>query len=200
MLKGRENFLQFYEVFEEEECVIMITELVDGGDLYQKLKQVKKFTEQQTLQIFKQIIIGLEYLQAVGIVHRDLKLENILIKSKVESDNSGYEYLDFTKTIIKIADFGLSDIIKNKKLTLKTRCGTPGYIAPEIFGNSGYNEKVDIFSAGIILYTLINGSPPYKGKDMKTIVKKTKTQKIHFKKTYLSQQINSTREPNKAND
>ena len=77
-----------------------------------------------------------------------------MIKSKVESDNSGYEYLDFTKTIIKIADFGLSDIIKNKKLTLKTRCGTPGYIAPEIFGNSGYNEKVDIFSAGIILYTL----------------------------------------------
>ena len=51
------------------------------------------------------------------------------------SDNSGYEYLDFSKTIIKIADFGLSDIIKNKKLLLKTRCGTPGYIAPEIFGN-----------------------------------------------------------------
>jgi len=56
--------------------------------------------------------------------------------------------------IIKIADFGLADVILNKKTHLKTRCGTPGFIAPEIFGGNGYNEKVDIFSAGIILYTL----------------------------------------------
>ena len=68
-------------------------------------------------------------------MHRDLKLENILIKSKIPEDKSGYEFLDFSKTVIKIADFGLSDIMQNKKILLKTRCGTPGYIAPEIFGN-----------------------------------------------------------------
>lgn len=76
---------------------------------------------------------------------------------------------------VKIADFGLADIMQGRKTLLKTRCGTPGFIAPEVFGGSGYNEKVDVYSAGIILYTLLNGSPPFKGKDMKTIVQKTRT-------------------------
>ena len=61
---------------------------------------------------------------------------------------------DFSNYIVKIADFGLADLLPSKKAHLKTRCGTPGFIAPEVFGGSGYNEKVDIFSAGIILYTL----------------------------------------------
>ena len=121
----------------------------------------------------------------------NLENANIPLEDRSYKDEDSFE-----KYKIKIADFGLSDIKKGKSYMMKTRCGTPGlfiilklifisYMAPEIFGSNGYNEKVDIFSAGIILFTLsinyfnfnlnirINGSPPFKGKDMKTIVKLT---------------------------
>ena len=104
----------------------------------------------------------MRFMKSKGVVHRDLKLENVLLSSK-----------DIKKCIVKVADFGLSDFWRNNKEVLKNRCGTPGYMAPEIFSSKGYTDKVDIFSAGIILYTMLNGSPPFKGKDIKIIVKKT---------------------------
>eukprot|EP00828_Plagiopyla_frontata_P005184 TRINITY_DN12040_c0_g2_i2.p1 TRINITY_DN12040_c0_g2~~TRINITY_DN12040_c0_g2_i2.p1 ORF type:complete len:183 (-),score=30.01 TRINITY_DN12040_c0_g2_i2:219-767(-) len=144
LLKGHPHVLQLYEVFETYDQVIIITDLLEGGDLYQKLKAIKKFSEIQTHYIFVQILDALKFLVQNNVVHRDLKLENILLTST-----------NLENTVIKIADFGLSDIFKKNGLRLlKTRCGTPGYMAPEVFYSKGYDDKVDIFSAGIILYLM----------------------------------------------
>lgn len=110
---------------------------MEGGDLYARIKK-GKLTEKQAGHIFIQIVKGINSLHIKGIIHRDIKLENILL-----SDNS-----EMPKA--KIADFSLAEFYKNKSLS--TKCGTPGFMAPEIFNNEKYDERVDIFSAGIILY------------------------------------------------
>lgn len=85
-----------------------------------------------------------------NVVHRDLKPENLLLLSK----HNGYEF--------KVADFGLAAKVKTETLTL--RCGSPGYVAPEILKNKQYGYKVDVFSLGVILYIILSGRTPFKGK------------------------------------
>lgn len=113
---------------------------MEGGDLYSWIKK-KKFNEKEAWQIFLQIIKGLNFLHLKGIIHRDIKIENILLSNDLENP------------VVKIADFSLAEFYKTKSLT--TKCGTPGFMAPEIFNNEFYDERADIFSAGIILYILL---------------------------------------------
>lgn len=96
--------------------------------------------------IMEQALLALDIFSIKKIVHRDLKLENVLIKS-IE-DKSNYE--------IRIADFGLSAITKNDEL-LKHKCGSPGYVAPEVFSGRGYSYKADMFSLGAIFFNLVTG-------------------------------------------
>ena len=94
-------------------------------------------------------------LHSHNYVHRDLKLENVLVSDK-------------TNLTIKIVDFGFAEIINTKEL--KSKAGTPGYIAPEVFRSVPYTEKGDIFSVGVILYSLVSGQSPFRGKDYQKIV------------------------------
>ena len=97
----------------------------------------------------------LDFIHKKGVVHRDIKLDNILI-NKIEEE----EYH------IKLADFGLADFISNNKDgKLKLKCGTPGYVAPEILRNEGYSQKCDIFSLGAVLYNLLTGFYLFSGVD-----------------------------------
>ena len=125
-------------MYESSHELILIFELMEGGDLYSWIKK-KKFSEKESWHIFLNIIKGLNFLQLKGVIHRDIKLENILLSND-------------EKPLVKIADFSLAEFYKNK--SLNTKCGTPGFMAPEIFNRTVYDERVDIFSAGIILYIL----------------------------------------------
>jgi len=118
----------------------MIFQLLEGGELFDRVLKKKKYDERESAIVMKQLLEALIYLENKGIIHRDLKLENILLVNK-EDD-----------CLIKLADFGLSVTLEN--LDPKVRCGTPGYVAPEILADEKYDEKVDIFSAGVILYIL----------------------------------------------
>lgn len=138
-LSSNENVTRLYEIYENSHELILIFELMEGGDLYNKIKK-NKFTEKQAWHIFLQLIKGLNFLHLKGVIHRDIKLENILL-----SDHSD-------TPVAKIADFSLAEFYKHKSLTVK--CGTPGFMAPEIFNNEVYDERVDIFGAGIILYIM----------------------------------------------
>lgn len=112
------------------------------------------------------LLKSLEYLHSEGIVHRDIKPENILMKNH---DNDE----DFV-----IADFGLATFLRNQILNIC--CGSPGYVAPEILRKSPYGTKVDIFSAGVIMYLLLSGRAPFLGKKDSEVIAQNREAKIYF--------------------
>ena len=147
------NIIKLYEVFESDNSIYLIMEECFGGELFDKiLQRIKKnslYNEKEACKIMQQVIGAIEYCHNNGIVHRDLKPENLLyLKEGEEEDNP-----------IKIADFGLSQHIDINK-TLSSKVGTAYYVPPEILAGK-YNEKCDIWSAGVILYILLSGDPPF---------------------------------------
>jgi serine/threonine protein kinase len=110
---------------------------------------------------------ALEYMHKNDVVHRDLKPENLILASK---DND-YD--------LRIADFGLAAFAKPGEL-LKLRCGSPGYVAPELLDDVGYEQKADIFSAGVILYVLLTGRPAFRGYNINEILIKNKKCEVEY--------------------
>ena len=146
------NIIKIIEYFADEINFYVITEFVSGGELYESITKFHHFNEVKAAYIMKQILCALNYLHSFGIVHRDIKPENMLVEPNSSNENIN----------IKLIDFGTCNYIKdNKNLTLKV--GSPYYIAPEVL-NKNYNKKCDIWSAGVILYILLLGYPPFKGK------------------------------------
>ena len=146
---------QIYDSFETEKHIFIVMEYI-CGDLLGFIRKRGKLSESVTKVIFKQIIEGLKYIHRKKIVHRDIKLDNILI--------------DLTNTV-KICDFGVSKKI-NKGDIMYDHCGTPAYIAPEIFKNHGYEGfACDIWSAGVTLYYMLGGVQPFCAESIKDLEK-----------------------------
>mgnify|MGYP002626745486 FL=1 len=145
------NITKLYTIIETKYIIYLIQEYVQGKELNDYLYTKGKLSEQEACKFFHQIISGLSYLHHIGIAHRDFKPENILLTN----DNK----------ILKIIDFGLGNMYKKGQL-LKTGCGSPCYIPPEMIKEEGYNaEKSDIWSAGIILYLMLCGHLPFYEED-----------------------------------
>ncbi|CAF2151541.1 unnamed protein product [Rotaria magnacalcarata] len=148
--------IKIKEVYESREKIILVMEYANGGELYDYLNRMKRIPESQARAIFRQIVSAVHFLHKNQIVHRDLKLENILI------DHSGD---------IKLADFGLSNSWSPRRL-LHTFCGSPLYASPEIVsGIPYYGPEVDCWSLGVLLYTLVYGSMPFQGGDYTRLVR-----------------------------
>jgi len=137
-----EHIMKLYEVYEDKHHIKLVLENLGGGNLFNRMfdRKFKDFTANDYKFIIKQILLALKYLHEKGIMHRDIKPENILFINKE----------DMT---LKLGDFGLSEF-DNKKIHLLTKCGTPGYLAPEILRNEAYDRKCDLFSVGVILYMM----------------------------------------------
>jgi len=133
-------------IFDTDDTLFIVMELMDGGELYDEIVKRKTFTEHDASVIVRQLCEALQYLHKRGIVHRDLKLENLLLKKK-----GGLE--------IKLADFGLSKLYSGQ--ALQTACGTPFYVAPDVLLGSGYGPEVDMWSVGVLLYVLLSGRLPF---------------------------------------
>ena len=131
----------------------LVQELVLGGDLYERLQHYPAgVSEAEARSVLLQIMSGLQYLHAVGILHRDLKPNNIMCDPQ-SGEQGGYK--------IKIADFGLSTFVTSPTPAISDFCGTPLYMAPEIYQHKPYGAKVDIWSAGVICYALLSGYFPF---------------------------------------
>ena len=147
---NHQNITKILETFEDEQFYFIIMEYINGGNLFSYVKKRRKLSEKVAKFIFRQIILGIKHIHSQLIVHRDIKLENILI--------------DMNKNI-KICDFGIGIILSSENQVLHSHCGTPMYIAPEIILSTkekGYKGfPVDIWSAGIALYIMISGKLPF---------------------------------------
>ena len=140
-----QNIIQQYSVLDTESSIYIITEYCSGGELFDYIVSKRRLQEIEACRIFQQLINGLEYLHKQKICHRDLKPENLLFDSKHN---------------LKIADFGLSNDYIYGKLT--TPCGSPCYAAPEmVTGKKYYGDTVDIWSSGIVLYSMVCGYLPF---------------------------------------
>ena len=161
------NIIKIYEYYSDDLHYYVITELAQGGELYDQIYNIHNYNENDAAIIMRQLLSVVCYIHSKGILHRDLKPENILLETNTKGDLS-----------IKIIDFGTSNYFdKNSKLTLKV--GTPYYIAPEVL-KKDYNNKCDIWSCGVIMYVLLSGSPPFDGPDDNAIMDKVKVGKYSF--------------------
>ena len=140
-------------------------EFLSGGELYEYINAKKRLNEKEALKFFQQIVSGLEYIHQLNISHRDLKPENLLIDSKRN---------------LKIVDFGLSNIYKEDEY-LKSPCGSPCYAPPEMIAGKIYSGRIsDIWSIGIILFTMICGYLPFDEEDNYVLYKKILEGKYEF--------------------
>ena len=134
------------ETFETDQYMLIIMEYISGGNLQNFVKKRRKLCEKTAKILFRQLIQGIKYIHSKGIVHRDIKLENILLD---------------LNNIVKICDFGVGKITQ-KGQKLLDQCGTPVYMAPEIIQGEGYEGfPVDIWSAGVALYIMLSGNIPF---------------------------------------
>ncbi|KAK4048933.1 Calcium/calmodulin-dependent protein kinase type I [Microbotryomycetes sp. JL201] len=148
--QGHPNIVTLWDYFETANNLYLVTDLCLGGELFDRICAKQYFREHDAAKLIETTTSAVAYLHDNGIVHRDLKPENLLFRSK-EDDSD-----------LLIADFGLSKIIDDSTFSaLNTTCGTPGYMAPEIFKKQGHGKPVDMWAIGVITYFLLCGYTPF---------------------------------------
>ena len=176
--------MTLYELYEGENFIYCLCELYRGTDLLNAIVKKGSQPEQKTLTIILQILEGLAYMHSKNIIHRDLKPENIIFKSTVGID-------------LGLVDLGFATFEKDFR-KLFVRCGTPGYVAPEILNDKDYDCKVDVYSCGIIFYIILTGKIPFNGKSYKQIVYKNMKGLINY--DFASFNINPSNESSLISD
>jgi len=151
-LKGHANIIELIETFEISSSIFLVFELLQKGELFDYLTEVVKCSERQTRKFMRSILQGLKFIHEKNIVHRDLKPENILLDSNLN---------------VHLSDFGFSHKLVPSNELLTELLGTPVYMAPEMLKCSmtqdhrGYGTQIDLWAAGVIMYSLLAGKPPF---------------------------------------
>jgi calcium-dependent protein kinase len=162
------GIVKLYETFEDQRNIYLSMELCEGGELFDKIIASGRFTEVEAAHVMQQVLRAIFYMHMNRICHRDLKPENFLLLTKEPILNN----------VLKIIDFGLSHDFKPGEF-MSTRAGTPFYVAPEVL-TSRYTERCDLWSAGVIMYVILCGYPPFTGKKDSEVLSKVKQGYLHF--------------------
>ena len=172
------NIIKVHEFFQDQRNFYLISEYCESGDLFTKLNSKNLtngyFNEKITCNIMRQLLSALSFLNSKGIIHGDLKLENMLIYNEDYNKTSGGLNLE-----IKLIDFGCSKIF-TKERNHNELIGTAYYMAPEVV-KGDYNEKCDLWSCGVIMYILLSGNAPFPGKSETEILNKISIGEFSFK-------------------
>lgn len=153
------SIMALYDVINSAESLVLVTEYLPGGELYNLIQEKGSLTECQAKSIFKQVLLALEFCHLNSVVHRDLKPENILF------DASGNA---------KLADFGLGTLLTGEFLL--TPCGSQNYASPEIISGAKYSgTEIDVWSAGVVLYAMVAGTLPFGDESTPVLYSKIKT-------------------------
>ncbi|XP_064621307.1 ribosomal protein S6 kinase alpha-5-like isoform X2 [Lineus longissimus] len=157
MCQGHPNIVKLHDVYHDELHTYIILDLLKGGELLDRIRKKKQFTETEASQIMRKLVSAVHFMHSKGVVHRDLKPENLLFENSVDNAE------------IKIVDFGFARL-KPEKEPMMTPCFTLYYAAPEVLKqtvagqNNGYDEGCDLWSLGVILYTMLSGKAPFQSR------------------------------------
>ena len=162
------NILKIYEVIQSAHSYHIITELLTGGELLTKIINGSPCSEPHIAHYMQQILSAVSYCHEQKIIHRDMKLENLVFETTAED------------SLLKVIDFGASCWIAEEALGL---AGTDYYLAPEILRGEQYDEKCDVWSCGVVMYVLFCGYPPFNGRVADTIHRRILEQEIDFPRT-----------------
>jgi serine/threonine protein kinase len=173
-------FVRLRGFLETSDNVVLELELMEGMDLFQYVSAKGVLSEKEAACILRDILTVLDGLNRMGVAHRDIKPANCLM---CEVDE--YESLEKAPCVVKVADFGMATFVGVDGL-VRGRCGTPGYVAPEIFSaglHGGYGNKVDVFSAGVVLYVMLAGYEPFYGESDEELIAANKLGRFDFPST-----------------
>ncbi|KPI89883.1 putative protein kinase [Leptomonas seymouri] len=159
------HVVQMIEYFSTENHLYIILDLLTGGMLFDRIVQLKHYSESDASALVRNVLSGLAHIHSKGIIHRDLKPENLLLRHTASESSSSSSHL----TDVCLADFGLAGYVPST-----TCCGSPSYIAPEVINvgyyrtrREPYDTKCDIWSMGVITYILLSGKMPFHGRSFK---------------------------------
>ncbi|XP_076970023.1 serine/threonine-protein kinase 33 isoform X3 [Tamandua tetradactyla] len=172
---NHQHIIHLEQVFETPKRMYLVMELCEDGELKEILDKKGHFSENETRWIIQSLASAIAYLHSKDIVHRDLKLENILVKSSFADDNNEMNLN------IKVTDFGLAVRKQGRSESMmQTTCGTPIYMAPEVINAHDYSQQCDIWSIGVIMYILLCGEPPFLASSEEKLFELIRKGELHF--------------------
>ncbi|KAL6869570.1 Calmodulin-dependent protein kinase cmk2 [Amphichorda felina] len=166
------HIVKFVDWFESRDKFYIVTQLATGGELFDRICEQGKFTEKDASQTIKQVLSAVDYLHKNEVVHRDLKPENLLYVTK-DPDSD-----------LVLADFGIAKTLDNKEESLQTMAGSFGYAAPEVMDRKGHGKPVDMWSMGVITYTLLCGYSPFRSENLRDLLEECSSGSVVFHERY----------------
>lgn len=166
------HIVKFVDWFESRDKFYIVTQLATGGELFDRICEQGKFTEKDASQTIKQVLSAVDYLHKNEVVHRDLKPENLLYVTQDPSSE------------IVLADFGIAKTLDNKEESLQTMAGSFGYAAPEVMDRKGHGKPVDMWSMGVITYTLLCGYSPFRSENLRDLLEECSSGSVVFHERY----------------
>ncbi|KAI9821431.1 MAG: hypothetical protein M1826_000667 [Phylliscum demangeonii] len=162
------HIVRLYDWFESRDKYYIVTQLATGGELFDRICEWGRFTERDASQTIRQVLEAVDYLHENDVVHRDLKPENLLYLTR-EVDST-----------LVLADFGIAKMLGSKDQVLLTMAGSFGYAAPEVMLKQGHGKPVDLWSLGVITYTLLCGYSPFRSESLPELIEESNSGKITF--------------------